>query len=54
MLVLSRKLGERVFIGDNVILTVVSIDARGHVRLGFQAPKEVEILREELAKREKP
>ena len=46
MLVLSRKPGEEVVIGDNIRLTVVAI--RGNqVRLGFTAPPEVSIKREE-------
>jgi carbon storage regulator len=47
MLVLTRKLGEEVVIGDNIRLTVVAI--RGsHVRLGFTAPAEILIRRSEL------
>ncbi len=37
MLVLSRKLGEDILIGDNIVVTVVEID-RGRVRLGVIAP----------------
>lgn len=47
MLVLSRKFGERVLIGDNVVVTVVRIGPNS-VRLGIQAPKEMNILRDEL------
>ena len=47
MLVLSRKLGERIYINDNIVISIVEID-RGKVRLGIEAPKDVEILREEL------
>jgi len=47
MLVLTRKIGERIFIGDDIILTVVDIE-RGKIRLGIEAPKEVPIWREEL------
>ncbi len=47
MLVLSRKKNERIMIGEDVVVTVVEI--RGDkVRLGFEAPGEVEIWREEL------
>jgi carbon storage regulator len=47
MLVLSRKSGEEVIIGDNIRLTVVAI--RGHqVRIGVTAPPGVSIKREEL------
>ena len=47
MLVLSRKLGEKIFIGENVCITVVDID-RGKIRLGIEAPRDVPIYREEL------
>lgn len=45
MLVLSRKLGERIYIGDSIVVTVVDID-RGKVRLGIEAPRDIEILRD--------
>ena len=47
MLVLSRKLGEKIYIGDNVCITVVDID-RGKIRLGIEAPRDVPIYRQEL------
>jgi carbon storage regulator len=47
MLVLSRKLGEKIFIGENICITVVDID-RGKVRLGIEAPRDVPIFRQEL------
>ena len=47
MLVLSRKPGERIMIGDNVIVTVVRIGPN-NVRLGIDAPAELNIVREEL------
>ncbi len=47
MLVLSRKIGERVLIGDSIVVTVVDTHGGG-VRLGFDAPAAVEILREEI------
>lgn len=47
MLVLSRSVGQRVMIGDNIVITVVQTGDR--VRLGIDAPKDVLILREELA-----
>jgi carbon storage regulator len=49
MLVLSRNLGERIYIGDDITVTVVQID-RGKVRLGIVAPKEVPVHREEVFK----
>jgi carbon storage regulator len=47
MLVLSRKLGERILIGENICITVVDID-RGKIRLGIDAPRDVPVFRQEL------
>jgi carbon storage regulator len=47
MLVLSRKVGERIFIGDNVTVTVVRV-AQGVVRIGVEAPVEMPVVREEI------
>jgi len=47
MLVLSRKVGERILIGDQISVTVVRI-AGGGVRLGVEAPHELPVVREEL------
>lgn len=47
MLVLSRKLGEKIYISENICITVVDID-RGKIRLGIEAPREVPIFRQEL------
>lgn len=47
MLVLSRKPGERIIIGDQVVVTVVRIGPN-NVRLGIDAPPEMNIVREEL------
>jgi carbon storage regulator len=46
--VLSRKVGERVLIGENIAVTVVKLTHSG-VRLGIDAPPEVAVVREELA-----
>lgn len=48
MLVLSRKLGEKIVIGDNIVVTIVKID-RNQIRLGIEAPHEVPVYREEIA-----
>lgn len=49
MLVLSRKINESVLIGDSVVVTVLVI--RGNaVRIGIDAPKDIQILRTELTK----
>ena len=47
MLVLSRKAHQGIWIGENIYVTVVSID-RGRVKLGIEAPEDVHIDREEL------
>src|SRR3954451_20784628 len=47
MLVLSRKLGEKIYINDNICITIVDID-RGKIRLGIEAPRNVPIFRQEL------
>lgn len=47
MLVLSRKVGEKILIGENIVVTLVEID-RGKVRIGIEAPKDVPVYREEL------
>lgn len=48
MLVLTREKGERILIGDNIILQVIEVRRDGRVRLGFDAPREIQIVREEL------
>lgn len=47
MLVLSRKPGEKILIGDNIVLTVVRIGPNT-VRLGIDAPRDMRVVREEL------
>jgi carbon storage regulator len=47
MLVLTRKVGEKFRIGDDIYVTVVRI-ADGGVRLGIDAPSDVTVLRAEL------
>lgn len=48
MLVVSRKVGERILIGDSVVVTVVKV-GNGGVRIGIEAPREMAVVREELA-----
>jgi len=47
MLVLSRKPGEKILVGDNVTITIVRIGPNT-VRLGIEAPRDMNIVREEL------
>jgi len=46
MLIISRRPGESFFIGDNI--EVVILEAGSHVRVGINAPRDIEILRTEL------
>ena len=47
MLILQRKEGETLLIGDEIEVTVLSVEA-GRVRLAVQAPRDITILRSEL------
>ena len=46
-MILSRKAGEQIVVGDTVHVTVLAI-CRDRVRLGIEAPREVSIVRDEL------
>jgi len=48
MLVLGRKPGERIRIGDNIVVTVVRVRENGTVRIGIDAPKNIRVDRDEL------
>jgi carbon storage regulator len=50
MLVLTRKLGESIRIGDNITVKIVDLDGR-HVKLGIEAPKNITVNREEIYER---
>ncbi|MDP9141444.1 MAG: carbon storage regulator CsrA [Pseudomonadota bacterium] len=50
MLILTRRVGETLMIGDGVEVTVLGVKG-GQVRIGVQAPREVAVHREELVKR---
>jgi len=53
MLVLSRKPGQKLQIGDNITITVLEV--HGHVlRLGIEAPRDVRVLRAELQDWQRP
>jgi carbon storage regulator CsrA len=50
MLVLTRKVGERIHIGDSIVVTVVRIQ-NDKVRIGIEAPSTVSVHREEVYRR---
>jgi carbon storage regulator len=47
MLVISRKINEKIKIGEDIEITIISID-KNQVKIGIEAPKDVTILRAEL------
>jgi carbon storage regulator len=49
MLILSRRPGESLTIGDDVVVTVIGVSGN-QIRLGITAPREVRVLREEIYK----
>lgn len=50
MLVLTRKIGEQIRVGDDIVVTLVRIQG-DKVRLGIDAPRDVPIHREEVRRR---
>jgi carbon storage regulator len=50
MLILMRRAGESIHIGQNIVVTLVSLD-RNRARIGIQAPREITVDREEIAKK---
>jgi carbon storage regulator len=52
MLILTRKVGESIFIGDDIEVAILGLD-QNRVRLGIRAPSGTPILREELRARYK-
>jgi len=47
MLALTRKVGERIVIGDNIVVTVVGVKG-DNIRMTIEAPKEIKIYRGEI------
>ncbi|HEJ6213558.1 TPA: carbon storage regulator CsrA [Pseudomonas aeruginosa] len=50
MLILTRRVGETLMVGDDVTVTVLGVKGN-QVRIGVNAPKEVAVLREEIYQR---
>ncbi|WP_337058253.1 carbon storage regulator CsrA [Pseudomonas sp. USHLN015] len=50
MLILTRRLGESILIGDNITVTVMSVQGN-QVKLAINAPRDVAVHREEVAER---
>lgn len=51
MLILTRRIGESLVIDEDIVVRVIEIKGT-QVRLGIEAPENVQILREELVKRD--
>ena len=51
MLVLTRRVNERIVIGDNIVVTVLEVHGE-QVRLGIDAPREIKVSREEVILRD--
>jgi carbon storage regulator len=47
MLVLTRRPGESIIVGEDIVITVIEIKG-GQVRIGIDAPREVDVYREEI------
>ena len=50
MLILTRRIGEKIVIGDDVTITILGVKGK-QVRVGIEAPREVQVHREEIYQR---
>ena len=53
MLVLVRRVGESIHIGDDIVIEVESFENGNRVKIGIDAPRDVRVLRSELVQRER-
>lgn len=51
MLVLTRRINERIVIGENIVVTVLEVHG-DQVRIGIDAPREIKVFREEVLTRD--
>lgn len=51
MLVLTRRINERIIIGDDIVVTVLEVHG-DQVRIGIDAPREIKVFREEVLQRD--
>jgi carbon storage regulator len=51
MLVLGRKPGEKIIIGDNIIISVLESSSPSTIRIGIDAPRDISVHREEIYKK---
>jgi len=51
MLSLTREVGQKILIGDDIVITVIAVTSNGRVKIGIDAPRQVRINREEVLER---
>lgn len=51
MLSLTREVGQKILIGDDIVVTVIAVTSNGRVKIGIDAPRQVRIDREEVLER---
>ena len=53
MLILTRRIGETILVGDNITIKVLAMNG-GQTKIGIEAPRAIPVLRSELAGQPKP
>lgn len=51
MLILTRNIGEKIMIGDDIVIKLMGVEGRRGARIGIDAPEDVSIDREEVRER---